>query len=103
MGGQSPQFKFYIVLYRNSRYVHYIKLELRKLASHVKFHLHCACKSLLVKYLEDNPFFSVAKKIKICHCDQKPGAIASFVDTKICSAPNKVHRGCRLPLKQAKP
>ena len=99
MGGQSPQFKFYIVLYRNSRYVQYIKLEL---TPHVKFHLHCACKSLLVKYLEDNPFFSVVKKIKICHCDQKPGVIASFVDTKICSAPNKVHRGCRLPLKQAK-
>ena len=86
----------------DSRYLDYIKLELRRLAPYVKFHLHCACKSLLVKYLEDNPFFSVVKKIKICHCDQKRGAIVSFVDTKICSAPNKVHRGCRLPLRQAK-
>ena len=41
--------------------------------------------------------------MKICHCDQEPGAIAIFVATKICSAPNKVvQRGRRLPLKQAK-
>ena len=46
--------------------------------------------------LEDKPFFQVSKRIKICHCDQKPGAIAFFVETKICSAPNKVQRGRRL-------
>ena len=41
--------------------------------------------------------------MKICHCDQEPGAIAIFVETKICSAPNKVVQRCRrLPLKQAK-
>ena len=51
--------------------------------------------------LEDKPFFQVSKK-KICHCDQKPGAIAFFVETKICSAPNKVQRGRRQPLKQDK-
>ena len=52
--------------------------------------------------LEENSFFQASKKIKICHCDQKPGAIALFVDTKICTAPNKVRRGRQLPLKQAK-
>ena len=46
--------------------------------------------------------FSGVKKIKICRCDQKPSAIAFFDETKICSAPNKVQRGRRLPLKQAK-
>ena len=34
-------------------------------------------------------FFSGVKKIKI-YFDQKPGAIAFFVEAKICSAPNKV-------------
>ena len=51
--------------------------------------------------IEVNPFFSGVIK-KICHCDQKPSAIAFFVETKICSAPNKVQWGRRLPLKQAK-
>ena len=42
------------------------------------------------------------QKITITDPHQKPGAIAFFVENKVCSALNKVQRGRRLLLKQAK-
>ena len=66
---------------------------------HVSFYLLLKCRPNRTRA---QSIFPGVKKIKICHCDQKPGAIAFFVETKICSVPNKVQRGRRLPLKLAK-
>ena len=82
-----------------------VSLDVNALSATISTAISEAVKTALSKgliALEDNPFFQVSKKIKICHCGQKPGATAFFVATKMCLAPNKVQRGRRLPLKQAK-